>query len=177
MRDVAILGEIAADPAGNLVVVWQDARFSSGVRDGVAISRSTDGGISWSAPRAINGAPGAAAFVPIVAARADGVIGVTYYHFRDDTADASTLLTDLWLARSADAGAAWTEARLAGPFDLTTAPLTEGGYFLGDYQALAATASRFVTLFATTNADLVRAGRDGGGPKIEQAHRSLERQP
>ncbi|MGI9024917.1 MAG: hypothetical protein ACR2GP_04955 [Burkholderiaceae bacterium] len=92
--------------------------------------------------------------MPIVAARADGVIGVMYYDFRDDTADASTLLTDLWLARSADAGATWTEARLAGPFDLTTAPLTEGGYFLGEYQALAATASRFVTLFATTNADL-----------------------
>ena len=152
VRDAAILGEIAADPAGNLVVVWQDARFSGGMRDAISNSRSTDGGLSWSAPRAINGATGAAAFVPVVAARADGVIGVIYYDFRDDTADATTLLTDLWLARSADAGATWIEARLAGPFDLTIAPLTEGGYFLGDYQALTATASRFVTLFATTNA-------------------------
>lgn len=154
VRDAAILGEIAADPAGNLVVVWQDARFSSGVRDAVAISRSTDGGLSWSAPQAINGAPGAAAFVPIVAARADGVIGVMYYDFRDDTSDPTTLLTDLWLARSADAGRTWTEVRLAGPFDLTIAPLTEAGYFLGDYQALTSAASRFVSLFAATNADL-----------------------
>ena len=154
VRDASILGEIAADPAGNLMVVWQDARFSNGARDAVAFSRSTDGGFTWSTPQAINGAPGAAAFVPVVAARADGVIGVMYYDFRDDTADATTLLTDLWLARSADAGRTWSEVRLAGPFDLTIAPLTDGGFFLGDYQALSATASRFVTLFAGTNPDL-----------------------
>ena len=154
VRDAAILGEIAADPAGNLMVVWQDARFSNGARDAVAFSRSTDGGLSWSSPQSINGAPGVAAFVPVVAARADGVIGVIYYDFRDDTADATTLLTDLWLARSADAGRTWTEVRLAGPFDLTIAPLTDGGFFLGDYQALSATSSRFVTLFAAANADL-----------------------
>ncbi len=80
------------------------------------------------------------------------MIGVRYYDFRDDASDPTTLLTDLWLARSADAGLTWTETRLAGPFDLTTAPLTEGGYFLGDYEALTATASRFVTLFSTTSA-------------------------
>ena len=154
VRDASILGQIAADPAGNLMVVWQDARFSGGARDGVAFSRSSDGGFTWSAPRAINGAPTAAAFVPVVAARADGVIGVIYYDFRDDTADATTLLTDLWLARSADAGRTWTEVRLAGPFDLRFAPQTEGGLFLGDYQAFSATASRFVTLFAATNTDL-----------------------
>lgn len=154
VRDAAILGEIAADPAGNLIVVWQDARFSGGARDAVAVSRSTDGGLSWSAPQAINGAPGVAAFEPIVAARADGVIGVMYYDFRDDTSSAATLLTNLWLARSADAGRTWTEVRLAGPFDLVIAPVTEAGYFLGDYQALTSTASRFVSLFAATNADL-----------------------
>ena len=153
VRDAAILGEIAVDPAGNLIVVWQDARFSAGARDAVAISRSTDGGLSWSAPQAINGAPGAAAFVPVVAARGDGVIGVLYYDLRDDTSDPATLLTDLWLARSTDAGRTWTEARLAGPFDLTIAPRTDSGYFLGDYQGMTATASRFVALFASTNAD------------------------
>ncbi len=154
VRDASILGEIAADPAGNLMVVWQDARFSNGARDAVAFSRSTDGGLTWSTPRAINGAPNAAAFVPVVAARADGVIGVIYYDFRDDTADATTLLTDLWLARSADAGRTWSEVRIAGPFDLVFAPVTEGGFFLGDYQALSATASRFVALFAVANADV-----------------------
>lgn len=154
VRDAAILGEIASDPAGNLAVVWQDARFSGGARDAIAVSRSTDGGLSWSAPQAINGAPGVAAFEPIVSARADGVIGVMYFDFRDDTPDPATLLTDLWLARSADAGRTWTEVRLAGPFDLAVAPVTEAGYFLGDYQALTATASRFVSLFAAPNADL-----------------------
>ena len=39
---------------GSLVAVWQDARFSGGVRDGVALSRSIDGGLTWSAPVQVN---------------------------------------------------------------------------------------------------------------------------
>ena len=152
VRDAALLGEIAADTSGNLVVVWQDARFSGGVRDAIAFSRSTDGGATWSSPVAINGAPTAAAFDPVAAVRGDGVIGVLYYDLRDDTSDASTLLTGLWLARSADAGRTWTEARVAGPFDVDLAPRTDAGFFLGDYEALGVATNRFVTLFVVTNA-------------------------
>ena len=153
IRDASILGEIAADAAGNLVVVWQDARFSGGARDAVALSRSTDGGLTWSAPVAINGAPGAAAFLPFVNVRSDGAIGVLYYDFRDDTSDSTTLQTGLWLAKSVDAGRTWTETRLAGPFDIDRAPLADLGFFLGDYQALASVAGRFVTLFTVTTND------------------------
>jgi hypothetical protein len=152
IRDASLLGEIAVDTGGNLTVVWQDARFSGGRRDSVALSRSTDGGLTWSSPVAINGNLGVAAWLPMVAARADGVLGVLYYDFRDDSADVSTLLTDLWLARSPDAGRTWTETRVAGPFDLNTAPRTDLGLFLGDYQALGSNSTRFVPLFTTTNA-------------------------
>ena len=153
VRDAAILGSIAADIAGNLMVTWQDARFSGGARDAVAFARSTDAGATWTKPAAINGSLAVAAFAPVVTARADGTIGIVYYDFRDDTPVTTTLLTDVWLARSIDAGLTWTETRIAGPFDLDFAPRTDGGLFLGDYEALGATATRFVTLFAVANAD------------------------
>ena len=153
VRDAAILAEIATDASGALAVVWQDARFSNGARDAIAFARSTDGGSTWSTPVAINGAQGSAAFDPVVAVRGDGTIGVLYYDFRDDTNEATTLWTSLWLARSVDQGRTWTDSRIAGPFDLDLAPRTDSGLFLGDYEALATTATRFLPLFVATNVD------------------------
>ncbi len=154
VRDAGILAELAVDGAGTLVVVWQDARFSGGARDAVALSRSSDGGATWSAPVAINGSPSAAAFDPFVTVRADGVVGVIYDDFRDDASNGATLPTDGWLARSSDGGQTWTETRIAGPFDLDLAPKTDTGYFLGDYEALRSIGGRFVALFTVGNADL-----------------------
>ncbi len=151
VRDAAILGAIAADTAGRLFVIWQDARFSGGARNAIATSQSTDGGFTWTTPSLVNITP-SQAFDPSVTVRSDGVIGVLYYDFRDDASDDATLLTGLWLARSTD-GFSWTETRLSGPFDLNFAPRTDAGLFLGDYEALGATPSRFVPLFTVTNAD------------------------
>ncbi|HEX5314484.1 MAG TPA: sialidase family protein [Gammaproteobacteria bacterium] len=136
IRDGAFLGQIVAGPDGKLFVVWQDARFSGGQRDGVLISQSGDGGLSWSTPVEINGDPAVQAFEPAVAVRGNGTIGVSYYDFRDDTADRATLPTDYWLTQSAD-GASWKERRIAGPFDFDLAPDAEG-LFTGDYQGIVA---------------------------------------
>ena len=73
VRDAAILGHVAAGRNGRLAAVWQDARFSGGVRDGIAFSRSDDGGRSWTAPVQVNRVPSAAAFVPAVAIADDGI--------------------------------------------------------------------------------------------------------
>ena len=45
----------------------------------------------------------------------------------------------------------WRESRVAGPFDLAPAPLSEG-LFLGDYQALVAIGDLFVPFYATRTA-------------------------
>ena len=150
VRDAAILGHIAAGRSGGIAAVWQDARFSGGARDGIAFSRSDDGGRSWSAPVQVNRAPSVPAFVPAVAIADDGTIGVTYYDFRNNTADATTLPTDYWFARSTDGGATWTETHVAGPFDLLAAPRANG-LFLGDYMGLVASGGDFVALFTATN--------------------------
>ena len=148
IRDGSIIPEIAVAPNGNVLVVWQDARFSGGTFDGIALSRSTDGGSTWSAPLQVNSARSVAAFTPTVRARADGTIGVSYYDLRSDTADTATLPTDLMLARSTDLQT-WTEVRLTPTFDLATAPQA-GGYFLGDYFGLAASGNVFVPVYVRT---------------------------
>ena len=57
IRDGANLPQVAVAPNGHLWVAWQDARFSGGAHDGVALARSTDGGQTWSAPVQVNSAP------------------------------------------------------------------------------------------------------------------------
>ena len=154
IRDASLIPEIAVGPGGKLYVVWQDSRFSNGVRDAVAAAHSDDGGLTWSTPVRANADASVAAFSPMVHARGDGVIGVTYYDFRPNTTSTATLLTDYWLARSADA-VTWQEGQIAGPFDLNLAPVvaTPGsGDFLGDYQGLGSTGNLFEPLFTQTNA-------------------------
>jgi len=153
IRDGALLPQIAAAPNGSLYVVWQDGRFVNGI-EGIAFSRSTDGGLTWSAPMQINAVANVHAFTPQISVLADDTIGVTYFDLRSNTSDPGNLPTELWLARSRDGGATWREVRVAGPFDLAIAPNARG-LFLGDYQGLAASGGRFVSFFAqTTRAQL-----------------------
>ena len=149
VRDGSGLGSIAAGPHGELAAVWQDSRFSNGARDGVAFSRSLDGGLTWTTAVRVNPAPNVPAFIPAVTVRADGTYGVSYYDFRNNTADASTLLTEYWLARSTD-GVTWLESHVTGPFDLAIAPNAEG-LFLGDYQALTSIGTVFLPFYVQTN--------------------------
>lgn len=151
VRDASIVPQMAAAPDGKLYVVWQDGRYTQ-QRDAISISRSTDGGVTWSVPVRVNADPGVPAFIPQVHVLADGTIGVTYYDLRSNTADPTTLLTDFWLARSTD-GVTWTETRVSAPFDLATAPVA-GGYFVGDYTGLTSSGSTFISLYAKTTGDL-----------------------
>lgn len=150
VRDGSIIPTLAAGPNGELYVAWQDARFSAGVRDGIAVSRSNDGGLTWSAPVRANGAPGVPAFTPVLHVADDGTVGVSYYDLRSDTATAP-LSTDVWLARSRDGGATWTDLRIGDTFDLTTAPFANG-LFVGDYTGLSDIGGVFVPFFARTTA-------------------------
>ena len=102
----------------------------------------------------INAVPSVQALLPAVAVRADGTIGVLYYDMRNDTADQTTLLVDVWLTTSTD-GVTWSERHLAGPFDFNRAPIAEGGLFIGDYQGLATAAGAFMAFFAQTGPDFL----------------------
>jgi hypothetical protein len=149
IRDGAGLGQIAVAPNGDLYVVWQDARFSGGARDGIALSRSIDGGLTWSNPVQVNSALTVQAFTPSVHVRANGTIGVTYYDFRSNTPDAASLPTELIFARSTD-GVTWQENRLTTAFEMLTAPFSRG-LFIGDYHALTSANNVFIPVYVRTN--------------------------
>jgi hypothetical protein len=145
------LPDIAVDrKTGALYVVWGTGMFSGGDHDDVALSKSTDGGLTWSKPVQVNqNSKGAAAFTASVDVSSDGTVGVTYYDFRNNTS-AAGVPTDYWLAHSHDGGATFSEQHVAGPFDIETAPVARG-FFLGDYEGLDHAGRDFVPFFVMTN--------------------------
>jgi hypothetical protein len=144
----------AADPRrGDLYAVWQDARFSGGRHDAVALSRSADGGGHWSAPVAIDSVHGSPAVVPAIAVDAAGRVGVSFLDWRDlEAGDNTTLPARYRLAVSVDQARHFQTQALSSAFDLMLAP-DAGGLFLGDYTGLAACRGGFCAMYATTNRD------------------------
>lgn len=150
---------------GTLYAVWQDARFS-GV-DEIALSLSTDGGHTWSAPIKVNQTPRSStpgneqAFVPGVRVADDGTVSVSYYDFRFNTPNPG-VPTDYWIvhchasntttcANATDWG---DEARLSSSsFDIEQAPAARGpfGFFLGEYEGLGNVGDKFVSVFIQVN--------------------------
>jgi hypothetical protein len=156
IRDSSDLFSVSVSAGGVIYVVWQDARFSAGKHDGIALTSSADGGLTWSTPVQVNADPNVPAFSPTINVRAaDGVIGISYYDLRNDTVP-GTVLTDCWMVTSTD-GTHFKESHLSGPFDLALAPRAEIGpnntlgLFLGDYQGLASSGAAFLPFYAQTN--------------------------
>jgi hypothetical protein len=147
------LPEIAVDRASGVAyIVWEQAHPGTAI-DGIAMVSSSDGGVTWSAPVLINGAPGAAAFTPVVAVAADGTVGVMYYDLRDaNLADASMFRSSAWLAISHDRGVTWHDEPLGASFDLRPAALVNT-YFLGDYEGLATSGEMFLPFFVGATLD------------------------
>ena len=152
IRAGAGLPDIAVGPDGTLYAVWSDGRFSGFTHDDVALSRSTDGGLTWSNPIKVNASPsGVAAFTPSVDVSSDGTVAVTYYDFRNNTPSTSTLPTDAFVVFSHDGGVTFgSEVRLTTTsFDLDLAPRA-GAPFLGDYVGLSHPGTTFVPFYTQT---------------------------
>lgn len=156
IRDANILFSVSADQAtGNLYVLWQDIPSGPGAQLSILFSQSTDNGRTWSRAVRVNKTPanriqplrGQGFNGTIVAAGRDTLVA-TYYDFRNDTFARKQELTDVWgvfctpSAAKGDCTKAsnWgREARLTErSFDITEAPLTASGFFLGDYFGLVA---------------------------------------
>src|SRR5205823_10510484 len=126
IRSGDIVPDIAVDDSsGAIYVTWEDARFSGGKKEGIAIAKSIDGGLNWSAPVRVNGVTTTPAFTPAIAVAQGGIVGVSYYDLRnDDPGDNSHLLATRWLATSHDGGATFQDTALSSTFDIHNAPVT-----------------------------------------------------
>jgi BNR repeat-like domain len=155
---------VAVDPNnGNLYAAWVDGRFSGFAHDDIAFAMSTDGGLTWSDPIKVNQTPtnipaaDQQAFTPSIAVNRAGTVAVTYYDFRNNDASPG-LPTDYWLVHASGNftnPASWTadEKRLTDTsFNMENAPPTSRGFFLGDYEGLAAAGNNFYALFAQAGA-------------------------
>jgi hypothetical protein len=151
--------------SGNLYAVWEDGRFSNFQYNDIALSMSSDGGFTWSAPIRINQTPlnipplDRQAFYPVIAVSPNGTIGVTYYDFRFNT-PAPGVPTDYWLVQChpspgvpATNPASWGhEVRLtSASFDLEALPIVIDGFWFGDYLGLASVGGGFISAFGAVD--------------------------
>jgi hypothetical protein len=157
--------EAAVDPnTGAIYVVWQASTF--GPRSSIALSRSTDGGLTWSTPIKVNATPTSIplgnqqAFTPMVAVRNDRTVAVSYYDFRNNTADGgATTPTDAWIVHchaateDCTSSSSWDEEirTTDTSFDSRQAPVARG-FFLGDYEGLGTDGTSFFPFFAISRA-------------------------
>jgi BNR repeat-like domain len=125
-------------PGGSLYLAWSAGQA-------VLVARSYDRGRTWTAREAVQDS--SQAFLPTVGVAGNGTVGVSWYDFRDYHAGSAAVLTDLRFGQSADAGETWTTARLDGPFDLRSAPRSDAGAFIGDYEALVGLPHGFGALY------------------------------
>ncbi|HEU0305082.1 MAG TPA: sialidase family protein [Gaiellaceae bacterium] len=157
VRTGDIIPDIAVAPNGDLYAVWQDARLNGGGADGIALSHSDDGGLTWSPRVKVNKTPtnipigNQQTFTPSVHVAADGTVAVTYYDFRFN--DGGTdLKTDYWAVHchaACTSSESWEdEERLTNSsFDMRQAPFARG-FFTGDYEGLDSAGSDFGAFFS-----------------------------
>jgi hypothetical protein len=133
---------VAVAPDGT-VYVTVEANTSASTGE-IAVSRSRDGGASWT--RVTSPGVGAYAFEPAIAVDPHGTVGITWYDLRNDRPGDAALSGDVWFASSRDGGSSWRETHVAGPTDLRTGALARQNH-VGEYQGLAAGRRGFAAIF------------------------------
>jgi hypothetical protein len=152
----SLAGDASRGPhRDRLYAAWAD---TAAPRSRIFVSSSSDGGLTWTPPRAINesgdtaGAPPTRDdYGPTVAVNRDGIVGATWRRRTHNDEDA-----DVWFAFSSDGGASWSEPRLVssprspvagglarttlGPADDGTSPSSRSEKYFkgGDTSGLAA---------------------------------------
>lgn len=136
VRDGGFLPSATTDRStGALYVAYQ--ALQAGVPR-IMFTKSADAGTTWSTPVAISDNPGSAVFNAAITASPDGrKLAVSFYDARNNPG--SNTLLDVYVANSFDGGASWEPNMRVSSVstDATLAPLTSGGYMLGDYLGIA----------------------------------------
>jgi Neuraminidase (sialidase) len=134
-----------SDRQGRLYVGWFEVHPSG--QSSIWIATSVDTGTTWSAPIAVIQRSGDEIFLPEVAASDDGRIAVLWYQTQAAAAK-RRFDVDVWYAVSSDQGKLWSDMDLDGPFDMSTAPTSSLGPFLGDYEGMVGLPNGFAFAYA-----------------------------
>ena len=178
VRDAGELPDIAVNrTTGELYMTWQDGNANSLGLVGIFVSRSDDGGDTWSDPVRINQATDdtVQAFLPTVSVADDGTVGALFYDFRNDVLGDLPLSADVHLSLF-DSDLNFLGERRLTPesFDFRQMLITGArGYFPGDYVGLDAAGNDFVAAFTVTN-DLglpVDFPQDNSGVNVDTNNR------
>jgi hypothetical protein len=143
-RDGGCIPSATVDPVtGSLYVAWTDARFRNDGLDDVVVSRSEDGGATWSAPLVVNpdGSGSGIEHMTAAVGALDHVVHVTYYTRKKVNGQFGRIVRERYSV-SADDGFDFGGELIIGPrIDLKWAARAGGLYFLGDYAGVAAAPS------------------------------------
>ena len=147
---------IAADPATrgkkqNLYIAWADGRnrqvpdpvgpFGTYNFADIVLSRSADGGMTWSPPRAVSPTPsdfkglGRDQFNPSIAINRDGSVAVCYYDRRNDP---QNTLFDRYCSISQSQGQSFRDVRQSPKSWMFGEDWDVIGFWLGDYDTVTA---------------------------------------
>ena len=171
---------IASADVGRDGSVYIAYRHGTGERRSqIRVTRSGDGGRTWSAGSAAS-AGNAETFLPSVAVARDGVVGVTYYDFRHDVPGDATFNADVWFAYSRDGGRTWRERHLDGPVDFRSTPLRQlpsTGSFVGDYHGLVGLRDGFGAAYGATRPRATAGATDIVFSRVRTRRASPRRRP
>ncbi len=166
IRQSDIIFSVSVDQKSGVIALAWENQPAHGNLTNIYYSQSYDGD-TWSAPIKINQTPASSArplrgeaFNMAVAAGANNTLVATYYDFRNDVGTPGQELADMWAvfctntkpgdcARAKNWGG---EVRMTNTsFNYLQAPLTDSGYFLGDYFGLVAQGQSVTSAFTATN--------------------------
>jgi hypothetical protein len=139
------LPDLAVDRgSGALYATWADGL--GGSTNKIVLSRSTDGGRHWSTPVIVSHHDSAQSFNHAVEVANDGDLAVLYYDDAANNDETPGIPTDVYLRHSGDGGRNWSDPLKLASFDFANAPIARG-YFVGDYQGLAAIGDKDLLAF------------------------------
>jgi len=132
-------------------VPTSDRADEDGMRSQIRFVKSTNGGLSWSTPRALSATPGRGdQFQQYIRITPSGQINVSYF---DRRLDPENFFIDLFLSRSDDGGNTFNDTRLShDAWDPgINPPISTSGEFIGDYQGFVANDCNAIAFYNDTH--------------------------